>query len=154
MRPGHDTVSAGDERLEACSGPSHRHFALNPQLAQDRDPELLRRPTGDLARVRNRDFVYRLNASGSRRQHDDAVGQMDGLLDIVGDQQRGVALLRQDPQQLGAHAQTHERIESRERLIHVENLGFHRQGTGYPSHGLNQQPRNEHPATEGRCSAI
>ena len=52
---------------------------------------------------------------------------MDGFFDIVRDQHHGMALLRQDPQQLVAHAQAHQGVEGRERLIHVEDLWFDHQ---------------------------
>src|SRR5690348_4809106 len=38
-----------------------------------------------------------------------------------------MTFLRQDPQQLVAHSQAHERIERRERLVHIENLGLYHQ---------------------------
>jgi hypothetical protein len=46
----------------------------------------------------------------------------------VGDQQHGVPLLVEDAQQLVSHAQVHQRVEGRERLVHVEDLGLDDEG--------------------------
>jgi hypothetical protein len=50
---------------------------------------------------------------------------MNGLLDVMGHEHDGMTLFRQNSEQLVAHAQVQERVEGRERLIHIENLGFH-----------------------------
>ena len=60
-----------------------------------------------------------------RRKHENAVGEMNRFLDVVRDQHDRVALLREDPQQLVAHSQAHQRVQRRERLVHIQNFRFH-----------------------------
>jgi Sel1 repeat len=76
---------------------SDRSLAIDAQLTQYGDSELLRRTTRDLARVYEGNVEYRLDVRRPGRQHNNTVGQVDGLLDVVGDQQRRVPLLREDP---------------------------------------------------------
>src|SRR3569833_2253063 len=105
-------------------------FALDSQLSQNRAPELLRSAARNLARVCKRYLEYRLDARRAWCQDYDAIGQVDRFFHIVSDQQRRVTLYSQNAQQLVAHAQAHERIERRERLVHVKNLGIYREGAG------------------------
>ena len=77
--------------------------------------------------MRERHVERRLDARRPRAQHQDAIRQVDGLFHVVRDQHDGVAFLREDAQQFVLHAQAHQRVERRERLVHVEDLGLHHQ---------------------------
>ena len=85
---------------------------------------------GELARMRQVDVERRLDRRRARRQHQDAIGQVDRFLDVVGDQQHRVALLVEDAPQLDPHPQAHQRVERRERLVHVQDLGLDHEGAG------------------------
>jgi hypothetical protein len=61
--------------------------------------------------------------------HDgDAVRQLHGLVDIVGDEDDGVSLFAPDAQQLAAHDQPRDGIERPERLVEQQHVGFDGEG--------------------------
>ena len=63
-------------------------------------------------------------------QQDDTIGEVERLLDVVGDQQDGRRLGGMDIQQQILHTQTRERVESRERLIEQEHVRIAGECTG------------------------
>src|SRR5919202_3831167 len=63
--------------------------------------ELLAKPDLDhVARPRERDWIARLDAPGTGRQHDHLVGDRDGLLEIVRNEEHRVARVRPQVEQL------------------------------------------------------
>src|SRR5688500_12341928 len=71
-----------------------------------------------------------LNGRRARRQDKDAIRKEDGFLDIVRDQQNRMSFFVEDAPQLSLHPQTHKCVESRERLVHVENFGLYHERAG------------------------
>ena len=61
------------------------------------------------------------------RHHGDAVGERDGLGDIVRHEHDGLADALPDIEQHLMHAPACERIKRRERLIHQQHVGFDRE---------------------------
>ena len=51
---------------------------------------------------------------GTRREHHDAIGQVERLLHVMGHQQDGVPLDGEDPLQLGPHPQPRQRVQRTE----------------------------------------
>src|SRR5690242_11941932 len=78
-----------------------------------------------MARMRERHFERRLDARGTRREHEDAVGELNRFLDIVSNQDARVPLDLEDSSQLQTHLQAGERIERCERLVHIEDVRLH-----------------------------
>ena len=73
------------------------------------------------------DFLDR----GRPAAHDqDAVGQLDRLVDVVGDEEDRLAFGFPDPDEVGPHLEPGDVVEGAERLVHVEDLGVRRQGSG------------------------
>jgi hypothetical protein len=60
----------------------------------------------------------------------DAVRDVQGFLDVVGDQEAGGAIAREDAQQLVTHTEARQRVEGPERLVHVEQVGLGHEGAG------------------------
>ena len=58
---------------------------------------------------------------GMRRQHQDAVGEKDRLVEIVGDEDDGDVDLAPDFQQMRLHRAARLRIERAERLVHQQD---------------------------------
>ena len=57
--------------------------------------------------------------------HDhDAIRQVDGLVDLVGHEQHGLARFLPDAQQLDLHEVARLRVERRERLVHEQHVGI------------------------------
>src|SRR5712691_12792127 len=66
--------------------------------------ELLTEPDlDDVARADEGDRISGLDPARGRRQHDDLVGERDGLLEVVRDEEHGVARVRPQVQQLVLH---------------------------------------------------
>ncbi len=61
---------------------------------------------------------------------DDAVAQVDGLLDVVGDEDHGALVLLPDRQGLLLHGVAGLRIECAERLVHQQHIRAVRPGAG------------------------
>ena len=68
-----------------------------------------------------------LTLPGPAGEDDDAVGQIDRLVDLVGDEQHGLSGFRPDLQQLLLHRFAGLRVERCERLVHQQDLRVHDQ---------------------------
>ena len=71
--------------------------------------------------------------AGIAPQHDDAVGQQDGFLNVVGDEEDGLGghgLVGPQLQQLAAQVLGGEHVEGGERLVHEEHFRLDDQGAG------------------------
>src|SRR2546428_641711 len=77
-----------------------------------------------IAGARERNLHLGSHGAGVRRQHDDAVGQVHRLRDVVGDVDDGLARLAPDVDQEALHLVARERIQGGERLVHPQ----HRRG--------------------------
>src|SRR5712691_4176537 len=81
--------------------------------------ELLAEPDlDDVARAGEGDRVGGLDAARARREDDDFVGERDGLLEIVGDEEHGVARVRPQVEQLVLHQVARLDVERAEGLVH------------------------------------
>ena len=69
-----------------------------------------------------------LDGGGAGAHHDHAVGELHGFVDVVGDEDDGLALRLPDAQQFAAHDQAGDGIERAEGLVEEEHVGVHRQG--------------------------
>ena len=86
-----------------------------------------------LARPRDRHLERRAERClGAGLQRDDAVGQQDGLVDVVGDQDDRLAFLGADPLELVLQLGARQGIERGQRLIEQKDVGARRQR---PRHG-------------------
>src|SRR5579871_1769371 len=74
------------------------------------------------ARARQIDGDALLQTARPAAEHQHAVGEKDRLVDLMGDEQHGLASLLPDAHQLGLHDLAGLRIERGERLVHQENL--------------------------------
>src|SRR5690606_25782269 len=72
------------------------------------------------------------HARGSLAEDDDAVGELEGLVDIVGDEHDGLLMVLADLEQEVLHAQPGERIERGEGLIEEEHIRLCSQATREP----------------------
>ena len=61
--------------------------------------------------------------AGPRRHHQHAVGELDGLLDVVRHEQDRLLLVLPDADQVGAHLEARQVVERAEGLVHVEQVG-------------------------------
>ena len=71
-----------------------------------------------------------LQPSRPAREHQHAVGQEHRLVDLVGDEQHGLAALLPDAHQLGLHDLAGLRVERRERLVHQQDFRVDRERAG------------------------
>ena len=71
-----------------------------------------------------------LTRPGPRAHHGDAIGQIDRLVDLMRDEQHGLARLAPDLQQLGLHVLARLRVERGERLVHQQHHRIRRQRPG------------------------
>src|SRR6185312_15282367 len=90
------------------------------------------RPVADpeTARALERDPNLAHDTAGRSTHDDDAVGEIDRLVDVVGDEQNRLAVALPDAQQLRAHHLPDLRIERAEGLVHQQNLGLDAERTG------------------------
>src|SRR5713101_391368 len=124
-------------RRRARSEPSRARVAL-PDFISKVLPDLLVEPSellpeadlDDIARPRDGDGIAGLDPSRAGREHDHLVGERDGLLEVVGDEEHGVARLRPEVQQLVLHHVPRLDVQSAEGLVHEENGGPIDQGSG------------------------
>ena len=65
-----------------------------------------------------------LDAARPRRHHRHAVGEIDRLLHVVGDEDHGLRRALPDAQQLALHQPAGLRVERAERLVHQQDLGI------------------------------
>ena len=84
--------------------------------------ELRRHPHLVVARPRQIDREDLLGAARTLGHHHDAVGQVDRLVDLMGDEQHGLLRLLPDAQQLDLHQVAGLRVERRERLVHQQHV--------------------------------
>src|SRR5919106_3600652 len=63
-------------------------------------------------------------------QDDDLVGDVDGLLDRVGHEDHGLALVAEQPQQVVLELAADLLVDRREGLVHQQDVGVHREGPG------------------------
>src|SRR5260370_31382804 len=70
------------------------------------------------ARPRHVDRHAVQHAAGARREHDHAIRQIDGLVDVVGDEDDRLARAAPDVQQERLHLVARLHVERRERLVH------------------------------------
>src|SRR5579862_1937380 len=71
-----------------------------------------------------------LEASRSNGKNENAVREVDGLVDLVGDEDRGLARFIGDPEELGLHDLARLRIERGKGLIEQQYLGLCIERTG------------------------
>ena len=71
-----------------------------------------------IARARQIDVEHELHLSRPPGHHDDAVGERDRLVQIVGDEDDGCARLFPKAQHLRMHPRSQLRVEAAERLVH------------------------------------
>ena len=79
------------------------------------------------------DFEVGADAAGISAEHDDAVGEQHGLLDVVGDDEDGLGgdlLAPPELEQFAAQVLGGEDIEGGERLVHEEDFGLDDEGAG------------------------
>ena len=69
-----------------------------------------------------RDVDDGLDAAGPRRHHRHAVGEIDRLLHVVGDEDHGLGRALPDAEQLGLHQAARLGVERAERLVHQQDL--------------------------------
>ncbi len=100
----------------------------------DEAVELLAALHLDRAGPRQVDRHHLGHRGGPGRQHDDRVGQQHGLVDGVGDQQRGGHPVHPDALELEVHAAPGHLVERAERLVEQEHrrVGHQRPGDGHP----------------------
>ena len=65
-----------------------------------------------------------------RRHDDDAPGEIDGLVDVVGDEHHGAALAAPGREELVLQPHPRQGVERAERLVHQQDLGIDRIGAG------------------------
>src|SRR2546429_4265860 len=98
---------------------------LQAQFVEDRRFELDQLRAAEIPRMFHADLEPRLDRRGTRRKHQDPIGELNRLLDVVRDEDARVALDVEDSAQLESHLQSRERIERRQRLVHVQDLRLH-----------------------------
>jgi hypothetical protein len=76
------------------------------------------------AGTRHRIFDHFENFSGMRFQDEDAVREIDGFIEIMGDEEDGDIEASPDLEEVGLHVRAGLGIEGTEGLIHEENPGF------------------------------
>src|SRR5919106_4765624 len=67
---------------------------------------------------------------GAPGQDDDLVGDVDGLLDRMGHEDHGLALLAEQPQQVVLELAADLLVDGREGLVHQQDVGVHRERPG------------------------
>ena len=86
-----------------------------------------------LARPGQRDLEIGADAAGIFAEHDDAIGEQHGFLDVVGDDEDGLGrdgFLAPELQQFTAQILGGEDIEGGEGLVHEKDFGLDDQGPG------------------------
>src|SRR5262245_47246187 len=103
--------------------PEHLRLQRCPDLAVEIVERGLDLDLGDVARARQRDLPIADDAGGGPRRHDHhAVRERDRLLEIVGDEQHGLAVGVPQIEQQVAHDLPRLRIERAERLVHQQDF--------------------------------
>ena len=101
----------------------------------------------DVARARELDLVHVLDAAGPPRQDDDAVGERDGLGEVVGHEDDGLPPAGPELQELGLEAELGVGVERAERLVHQEDLGLDHERA-------DQRHALAHAARQGRREGV
>ncbi len=96
-----DVIELGREHHVVCAWPSNRH----------------------------RNIVN--DATGARAHDQDSVGERDGLVDIMSDEDNGDANLRPYVEQHTLHHRSGLSVEGAERLVHQQDARIVGEGTGY-----------------------
>jgi len=94
------------------------------------------------ARQFGRDLTHQ--DAGTRRQHGDAIGEKDRLLDVVGDQHGGEAMRLVQLQNEVVQLDPGQRIDRAERLVHQQETRLRRKRAGDDDallHAARQLPR-------------
>src|SRR5467141_2927418 len=81
----------------------------------------------EIARAREVDAHFLADARGAGGEDDDAVAEEDRLLDVVGDEDDGLARALPELDELFLHGLARLRIEGAEGLVHQQHLGIDRQ---------------------------
>src|SRR4051812_9117762 len=111
-------VAAGEEHAALA----HFLFDERPDLVQVlEEPRLALEMEG--ARARDVDVEDGLDAPRPCAHHDDAVGEEDRLVDLVGNEEHRLAGLVPDLEQLLLHELARLRVERGKRLVHQQDLG-------------------------------
>ena len=133
---GQRRLGRGADRL-AC-GRLRRDRVLGGLFAAGQDPvdgvdELLARRIMPVARAGQANGQLGADAPWVGGQHEDAVSELDGFLDVVGDDQdrldRELFLLPQ-PGQLAAQVRRGEHVKGGKRLVHQQGVGLDGQRAG------------------------
>src|SRR5262252_4276419 len=98
------------------------------------------------ARARKRDRNRRDDAAGPRSHHVDLVGEIDCFLDVMGDEQHGLAEVAPELHQPFLHLELGLGVERPERLIQQYDVGVEQQGAqqrGALAHAAGQRVRIE-----------
>ena len=74
-----------------------------------------------VARPRHRDLHHLAHSPRVRVEHQDSIGQVDRLFEIVRDEDDGDVDLLPDLQEVALHLRARLRVERAERLVHQEN---------------------------------
>ncbi|MNL65708.1 hypothetical protein D3C87_1900770 [compost metagenome] len=69
-----------------------------------------------------RDVVHALQAPGAGAQHEDALGQGDGFVDVMGDQHHGLAFLVDGVGQHGFQEQPGLVVQGGKRLVQQQHV--------------------------------
>src|SRR5262249_26244408 len=94
------SCQAAIRRTANPSGRSHFSDRMRePDLLEDAVAQLEVARRAEVARARDVDLDDLADGRGPRRHHDDAIGELHGLLDVVGDEQDRLLLGLPDPQQ-------------------------------------------------------
>ncbi len=83
-----------------------------------------------IARPRQRDRLVERDASRRSGQQDDAVGERERLVDVVGNEQHGRPIAPEDVEQMILLRLAGQRVERAERLVHQQELGPRHQRPG------------------------
>ena len=110
----------------SCSANARSTSSRNSAVSSTRSVEQGRRR--QIPRSRQIDRHDRLDAAGARGEYDDPVGERDGLVDMMGDEQhRGLADIP-DVEQKALHLDAGLDVESGEGFVHQQDFRLHREG--------------------------
>src|SRR5256712_3630932 len=109
-------------------------FICALRLAADEVPDVVavfealhRLLDGEVARAREVDAHLLADARRAGGEDDDAIAEEDGLLDVVGNEDDGLARAIPELDQLFLHGLARLRVEGAEGVVHQQHLGIDRQ---------------------------
>src|SRR5215467_7036435 len=109
----------------------HFRFEYRPDLAMQVLERLVVPDFGDVAGTWQRHRPIADDARGRTRRHDDdAVGERNRLLEVMGDEQHGLAVSVPQIEQQIAHDLARLRVERAERFVHEQNARIADQDLG------------------------